>query len=152
MTGPVLAGARARLTPLGPGARGAGRDAPRRQGALPSKRPGRERLLGVAVEHATRRVPVSRPAQRAGEIVEDLLGQEFDCAHDVAVLESETLIGLVPIERLLAADSRARIGDLMDADPPAVAPDTDQERAARRMVALHECSLAVVDDEDRSSG
>ena len=40
----------------------------------------------------------------------------------------------------------------MDADPPKVAPDTDQERAARGMVDRHECSLAVVDADGRFLG
>ena len=40
----------------------------------------------------------------------------------------------------------------MDPDPPKVAPDTDQERAARGMVDRHECSLAVVDADGRFLG
>ncbi len=40
----------------------------------------------------------------------------------------------------------------MDPDPPSVAPDTDQERAARGMVERHECSLAVVDADGRFLG
>lgn len=51
--------------------------------------------------------------------------------------------GLVSIERLLAADAKAGVEDIMDRDPPRVAPDSDQERAARGVVDRHECSLAV---------
>ena len=40
----------------------------------------------------------------------------------------------------------------MDPDPPRVAPDTDQERAARELVDRHECSLAVVDADGRFLG
>ena len=109
-------------------------------------------LLGVAVEHATERVPVALRRQRVGELRAELTGRQFNCAQDVAVLESDTLVGLVSIERLLAADSNASIEDIMDPDPPKVAPDTDQERAARGMVDRHECSLAVVDAEGRFLG
>ena len=68
------------------------------------------------------------------------------------MLASGRLVGLVSIERLLAADASARVEDIMDPDPPRVAPDADQERAARRMVDRHECSLAVVDAGDRFLG
>ena len=109
-------------------------------------------LLGVAAEYATESVPVARRDQRVGEVRGELVGREFRCAEDVVVLESGRLVGLVSIERLLAADSNARLEGIMDPDPPTVAPDTDQERAARGMVDRHECSLAVVDTGGRSWG
>ena len=102
-------------------------------------------LLGIAAEYATESVPVARPGQRVGQIRDGLTGQEFRCAEDVVVLESGKLVGLVSIERLLAADTDAQIEEVMDPDPPRVSPETDQERAAREMVERHECSLAVVD-------
>ena len=109
-------------------------------------------LLGVAAEYATESVPVARRDQRAGEVRGQLAGHEFRCAEDVVVLESGRLVGLVSIERLLAADSNASVEDIMDPDPPRVAPDTDQERAARGMVDRHECALAVVDADGRFLG
>jgi magnesium transporter len=59
---------------------------------------------------------------------------------------------LISIERLLAADPHAGVEEVMDADPPMVAPDTDQERAARQMLERHECSVAVVDADGRFVG
>jgi hypothetical protein len=61
---------------------------------------------------------------------------------------SGTLVGLVSIERLRAADAKAGVEVIMDRD----APDTDQERAARGVVDRHECSLAVVDADGRFLG
>jgi len=90
---------------------------------------------------------VAPPDERAGELRARLVGREFACAEDVAVLHGETFVGLVPLERLLAADANASVADIMDTDPPKVAPHTDQEAAARRLVERHECSLAVVDAE-----
>ena len=101
-------------------------------------------LLGVAAEYATESVPVARRDQSVGEVRGQLAGHEFECAEDVVVLDSGRLVGLISVERLLAADAKARVEDVMDADPPTVAPDTDQEHAAREMVERHECSLAVV--------
>ena len=117
-----------------------------------TERSGPDELLGVAAEHATESVPVARRDQRVGEVREQLVGREFRCAEDVVVLESGTLVGLISIERLLAADANAGVEDIMDADPPKVAPDTDQERAARAMVERHGCSLAVVDADGRFLG
>jgi magnesium transporter len=109
-------------------------------------------LLGVAAEYAADSVPVARRDQHVGEVRRELVERQFGCAEDVVVLELGRLVGLVSIERLLAADSNASVEDVMDPDPPKVAPDTDQERAARRMVDRHECSLAVVDADGRFLG
>jgi len=109
-------------------------------------------LLGTAAEHATTRVPVARPAQSVGEARDALAGQSFDCADDVAVLEGSALVGVVPIERLLAAPPDARIADVMDPDPPVVAPGADQEVVAWRMVDRGESSIAVVDSAGRFTG
>ena len=111
-----------------------------------------ERLLGVAAEHASRRVPVARRDQRAGEVAAGLAGTVFDSVADVAVLDGDVLVGVVPIERLLAADRAAPIADIMDADPPVVSPGADQELAAWRMVDHGESSVAVVDSDGRFAG
>ena len=112
----------------------------------------REELLGVAAEYATDSVPVARRGQHVGEVRRHLAGREFRCAEDIVVLESGILVGLISIERLLAAESNASVEDIMDSDPPKVAPETDQEAAARRMVDRHGCTLAVVDAGGRFLG
>lgn len=109
-------------------------------------------LLGTAAAHASARVPIARPAQSAGEVRAALAGQGYDCADDLAVLEGTALVGVVPIERLLAAPAGARIADVMDADPPVVAPGVDQQVAARRLVQRGESSIAVVDADRRFIG
>jgi hypothetical protein len=70
-------------------------------------------LLGVAAEYATESVPVARRDECVGEVRGQLAGREFRCAEDVVVLESGRLVGLVSIERLLAADSNADIAHIM---------------------------------------
>jgi magnesium transporter len=109
-------------------------------------------LLGVAAEHATGRVPQARGAETAGAVRAALLGRQFDCADDVAVLEGAKLVGVVPIERLLAAPEDATLAALMDADPPAVGPGTSQERVAWQMVEHGESSIAVLDADGRFLG
>jgi magnesium transporter len=105
-----------------------------------------EEQLGVAVEHATTRVPLARPEQAVGEVRDGLAGGSFESADAVAVLAASAFVGLVPIERLLAAPADARIADVMDADPPVVASGEDQEVVAWKMVHEGEATLAVVDD------
>jgi len=104
-------------------------------------------LLGVATGYATDSVPVARRDQRAGEVREQLAGRAFRCAEDVVVLEAGKLAGLVSIERLLRAEADARVEEIMEHDPPAVAPHADLEQAIRGLVDRHERSLPVVDAE-----
>ncbi|TRW44094.1 magnesium transporter [Georgenia yuyongxinii] len=108
--------------------------------------------LATAARHATRNVPTAGAAESAGQVLEAMRGRTYDSASVVAVLDEESLIGLVPIERVLAAAPGARLADLMDTDPPVVAPSTAQERAAWAAVQRAEPALAVVDDVGRFAG
>ena len=103
--------------------------------------------LGLAREHATDRVPTARAEQNVDEVRSSLVGQSFDSASDVAVLDGDELIGLLPMERLLAAEGDARVPDLMDADPPIAAPDTNREAVAWEMINRGESSAAIVDSQ-----
>jgi magnesium transporter len=70
----------------------------------------------------------------------------------VAVCTDGSLAGLAPIERLLAAPEDAVLADVMDSDPPVVAPGTRQERAAWLASQRAEPGLAVVDEHGRFLG
>ena len=108
--------------------------------------------LGIAAEHAVSRVPTARPGDVIGDVRSALTDREFDFTGDVAVLDGEALAGLLPMERLLAADSAAQVADVMDADPPVAAPGLDQEQVAWKMVSSAESSVAVIDDAGRFLG
>ena len=56
-------------------------------------------------------------------------------------------LGLIPLEKVLAAAPTALARDLMDADPPMVLPGLNQEEAAWRAAHHGQSSLAVVDAE-----
>jgi magnesium transporter len=103
-------------------------------------------LLGVAAEHATARVPIAAAGDSAGAAREALLGTRYEAVEDVVVLDGRRVVGLVPIETLLAAPADATVESIADRDPPIVGPETDQERVAHQMVERAECSIAVVDD------
>lgn len=112
---------------------------------------GRKPATTIAV-HATLRVPMGGPTQKAGDVRDALSGVQFDSASSVAVLESGRLVGLVPIEHLLAAPADAPLRGLMNSDPAVAGPDTDQEVAAWEMVRRDESDLGVVDGDGRFQG
>jgi magnesium transporter len=103
--------------------------------------------LEVASSHATASIPIAHPDDTAGNLRERLIGETFDTVADIAVCVGGCLVGIVGIERLLAAAPDTAVDRLMDHDPPAVAPDTDQEVAAWVMLEHGEGSLAVVDND-----
>lgn len=106
----------------------------------------------TAAQHTTRRVPTAHPDESVRQALDAMRGEHYDCAAVLAVLTGDELLGLVTIERLLAAPSTSRVSQLMDAQPPIVAPTTVQERAAWKAVQHNEPTLAVVDDAGRFVG
>jgi magnesium transporter len=115
-------------------------------------------LLGPSIDdYVTADVPTCPPEATAGAIRTLLESRRWASANDVAVCRpdgpaGQRLVGLVPIERVLAAPEDARADALMDPDPPVVAPGVDQERAAWKAVRHGESSLAVVGADGRFHG
>ncbi|MFI7707535.1 magnesium transporter [Nonomuraea sp. NPDC049480] len=107
----------------------------------------------TAVEHVVTRVPVFAPEVNAGQARERMLGERFDTASDAVVLDpAGLLVGMINIERLLAAPHDMPLSELADTDPPVVLPGVDQEVAAWRAVQHGESSLAVVGEDGRFHG
>ncbi|GAB3231662.1 magnesium transporter [Mycolicibacterium hippocampi] len=107
---------------------------------------------GTALSHASTRVPIAAADDLATATLDRMRGAKYDSAATVAVLDSDRLIGVATIESILAAPEGATLSDVMDATPPVVAPDTDQEHAAWQAVQRGEPGLAVVDGEGRFRG
>jgi magnesium transporter len=97
-------------------------------------------------------VPVTAPDARAVELRHSLEGVRFQSATHIGVCEDSKLVGVLRVEDLLAAPPDAKVRDIMDADPPVVAPGVDQERAAWKAVQHGESALAVVDNGGRFIG
>ncbi|HYN10926.1 MAG TPA: magnesium transporter [Vicinamibacterales bacterium] len=106
----------------------------------------------MAIEHATRRVPIASPDDLAGSVRAALLGREFDCATHVVVCDTNRFVGILRIETLLAAPAAATVASVMDSDPPVVEPGVDQEVAAWRAVRQQRAALSVVDGDRRFVG
>lgn len=106
-----------------------------------------EPAFETALNHLSRDVPVVEPTTQAAAIREQLHIQRYDSVSHVAVCEAGHLLGLIRIEDLLIAPAQITAGELMDSEPPVVAPGLDQEQAAWRAVEHEEAALAVVDAE-----
>ncbi len=95
------------------------------------------RSLGAAVGHAVVDVPTGRPGLTAGEMRTRME------RGGLAEVRKEP-VGLVPVERLLAAAGTETLERLMEPDPPIVTFDTDEETAAHEMAGRAQGCLIVV--------
>lgn len=73
-------------------------------------------------------------------------------AQDIVVLNQRVAVGVLPLETLIDASPTQRVDDLMRRDPLTVTPETDQEIAARSMVAHGARCLIVADADGRFRG
>jgi magnesium transporter len=97
-------------------------------------------------------VPVAHPAATARQLRESLAGVHFESATHIGVCDDGKLVGVLRVEELFGALGDEKVGDIMDADPPVVAPGIDQEKAAWKAVQHGESALAVIDDGGRFVG
>jgi len=104
-------------------------------------------LFEAAATHASRNVPVTSPETSIETVRSGMLNRRFSCATAVAVCDGPKLVGLLRLEDLLSSPSEALIAEVMDPNPPRVAPGADQEAAAWKAVSHGESTLAVVDDD-----
>ena len=96
-------------------------------------------------------IPRARPEAPAGAVRKGLVGRSFASVVDLAVCDGDRLVGLVPIERLLAAAAGRPLGEL--AQPAVrVRAGVDEEVAAARLARNGGRSLAVVGDDDAFVG
>lgn len=97
-------------------------------------------------------VPRAAAIEPAGEAREALLARTFAHAGEVVVLDGERLLGVVPLETLLAADSHVPVGHLIEAETVTVPEGADRELAATRVAQHGGRAVAVVDGEGRFKG
>ena len=81
-----------------------------------------DRRIGTAAAHAVSNVPMAKPDENVGSVLDGMRGSTFASAVVVAVCTNGRLVGLAPVERLLAAPADAVLGDVMDSDPPGAPP------------------------------
>lgn len=125
---------------------------PGQPGEAPEPDGGDDLLPGAIEIYLERDVPVCTPTDTAADLRALLTSRPWPSVADVAVCSGPRLVGLVPVERALAAPDGVTAADLMDDDPPVVAVHVDQERAAWKAVRHGESSLAVCDEDGRFLG
>lgn len=114
--------------------------------------PTTEFISGTASEHVCRLVPVASPQTTAGELRRSMTGVHFESATHIGVCDDGKLVGVLRVEELFGALPDMKIAEIMDGDPPVVAPGVDQEKAGWKAVQHGESALAVIDDEGRFVG
>jgi magnesium transporter len=114
----------------------------------------KERRDETVAHYVTAAVPTIGPDQQAAATREFLTGRRYDDASHVFVVDAESrLLGVVEMAKLLAADARTPVADLMkDGDCPVVAPQTDREEAASIAIRSGVSALAVCDAGGRFVG
>jgi magnesium transporter len=96
-------------------------------------------------------VPRAGPTSRAGDVRDGLAGRSYESAVDIAVCDGEHLVGLVSIERLLAARADVELAELMER-VATVGTEVDEELAASELARRGGRSVAVVDGRGRFRG
>ncbi len=105
----------------------------------------------TASEHVRTLVPVVAPHANVSEVRRSLEGTTFESATHIGVCNDGKLVGVLRIEDVFGAPPD-EVSDIMDEDPPMVAPGVDQEKAAWKAVQHGESALAVVNGEGRFIG
>ena len=106
----------------------------------------------TASEHVCRLVPVTSPETQIGELRRSLEQVHFESATHIGICDRDKFVGVLRVEDLFGAPPEAKVSEIMDADPPAVAPGVDQEKAAWKAVQHGESALAVIDNGGRFVG
>ncbi|MGW4029647.1 magnesium transporter MgtE N-terminal domain-containing protein [Streptomyces sp. NPDC004838] len=97
--------------------------------------------------------PADRTAGQALQAVRGALSLQPEALNSFFVTrEGNRLVGVVPLVALVQADASVRLGDLADADPVRVGPDTDVEDVALLMTDHNLLVVPVVDGSDEILG
>lgn len=109
--------------------------------------------MPTAAELMTSAVPRARPGDTVGSVQAALRSAQLQEASHVYLLDDVArLIGQVPIETLLTAESGSPLGSLRGEPPVEVRPEDSAETVALLAVERHETDVAVIDNERRLLG
>jgi magnesium transporter len=109
--------------------------------------------MPTAADLMTRAVPQASPTDRADAALAALrLSRPEEAGHLYLVDEESRLVGQVPVESLLLADSDTRLDSLRGDPPVEVRPEDDAEAVALAAVERHDADVAVVDSQRRLLG
>jgi magnesium transporter len=109
--------------------------------------------MRTAAELMTRAVPKAHPDETVHAVLERWRAQRLEeASHLYLVSADATLVGQVPIEKLLAAEPDVRLDSLRGDPPIEVWSDDNAETVALLAVERHDADVAVVDRERKLIG
>lgn len=112
-----------------------------------------EPILETAGQHLAARVPRAYADESVAHVLARLHGESFDALDAVYVVDREgRLQGLVRLRTLCAASSAQTLGAIMEAPPPKVYPEEDQEHVASLAIRARIAAMPVVDRSERLLG
>ena len=112
-----------------------------------------EPILETAAQHLVTRVPRAHADESVAQVLARLHGHTFDSMDAVYVVDGmNRLQGLVRMRALCAALPAHSLGAIMDAQPPSVHPEEDQERVATLAIRARVAAVPVVDSRGRLLG
>lgn len=97
-------------------------------------------------------IPRASATSLAADVREGFVGRLAAPVAEVAVCEGDRLLGLVSLERLVAANADTPMGMLIEGEPVVVGPDADLESVALQAAHRGARSVAVIDDCGRLLG
>ncbi|WON72448.1 magnesium transporter [Nitrosospira sp. Is2] len=107
----------------------------------------------TAASPLVRQVPTGSPDETVTSVLARLPGNNFDYADTIYVIDrTNTLIGMVPLPRLLAAAPHHCLRDILRRPFPTAYAETDQETVASRAIVNGLAAVPVVDEQQRLLG
>lgn len=104
-------------------------------------------IAETATQHLVRRVPVARAETTVASVLGSLPGRSYDSVEAVYVLDEQgCLRGLARLADLLGIAGERTLAEVMDAQPPSVHPEEDQERIATEAIQHGVAAVPVVDE------
>ncbi len=100
----------------------------------------------VAGALATLDVPTAHPDDHPTAILDRMKGRAYRSASHLVVVDDGSIVGVVPIEDLLSADSGKTVASAIRGAPTTVTPDTDQEVLAWNAARSDDTAVAVADE------
>ena len=109
--------------------------------------------MATAADLMTLDIPRSDRHRTVGDMIAALRGHTWDeVGHIYIVDDQATLVGQVPIERLLQSKEQTSLAELEGSPPIEVLPGDAAETVALRAVERHDADVAVIDNRRRLLG
>ncbi len=105
-----------------------------------------------ALENTTQKIPQVKSSDLVTDTIYILQSNQYESISHIVVCDNNKYLGLITIEKLLAAPANNQAGSLLEPDYTVVKADTDQEKAAWQAIRSGITALPVVDNDGNFAG